>query len=79
MITKQVVSFTVFLVPKIKYCLTNNEFGVIQQHMTFKGFNENKRLLGRSQYFDMLEGQNISTMLPKSWKESFNNGIVIPA
>ena len=27
----------------------------------------------------MLEGKKISTMLPISWKKSFNNGIVMPA
>ena len=47
--------------------------------MTFEGFNDSKRLLDRSQYFDMLEGKKISAMLPKSWIKSFNNGIVIPA
>ena len=47
--------------------------------MTFKGFNDSKRLLDRSQYFDMLDGKKISAMLPRSWKKSFNNGIVIPA
>ena len=26
----------------------------------------------------MLEGKNISAMLPRSWKKSFNNGIIIP-
>ena len=46
--------------------------------MTFKGFNDSKRLLDRSQYFDMLEGKKISAMLPRSWKKSFNNGIIIP-
>ena len=66
-----------FLVPKINYCLTINEFGVIQQHMTFEGFNDCKRLLYRSENFDMLEVKKISAMLPKSWKKLFNNGIVI--
>ena len=68
-----------FLAPKIKYCLTFNEFGIIQQHMTFKGFDDSKRLLDRSKYSDMLEGKKISAMLPRLWKKSFNNGIVIPA
>ena len=72
------VFYGLFLAPKIKYCLTNNELGIIEQHMTFKGFNDNKRLLDRSRYFDMLEGKKISAMLPRSWKKSFNNGIVIP-
>ena len=47
--------------------------------MTFKGFKDRKRLLDRSQFFDMLEGKKISAMFPKSWKKSYNNGIIIPA
>ena len=72
------IFYGLFLAPKIKYCLTFNELGVIEQHMTFKGFNDSKILLDRSQYFDMLDGKKISAMLPRSWKKSFNNGIVIP-
>ena len=45
--------------------------------MTFKGFNS-KRLLDRSQYFDMLKGKKITAMLPRSWKKSFDNGVIIP-
>ena len=26
----------------------------------------------------MLEGEKISAMLPRSWKKSFNNGIILP-
>ena len=46
--------------------------------MIFKGFNDSKQLLDRSQNFKMLEGEKTSAMLPRSWKKSFNNGIVIP-
>ena len=46
--------------------------------MTFKGFNDSKRLLDRSQYFDMLKGKKITAMLPRSWRKSFNNGVIIP-
>ena len=46
--------------------------------MTFKGFNDSKRLLDRSQYFDILEGKKISAMLPRSWKISFDSVNVIP-
>ena len=67
-----------FSAPKIKYVLTIDDYGIIQQHITFKGFNDSKRLLDRSQYFDMLDGKKITAMLPRSWKKSFNNGIVIP-
>ena len=33
---------------------------IIEQHMTFKGFNDSKRLLDRSQNFDMFDGKKIS-------------------
>ena len=46
--------------------------------MTFKRFNDSKRILGRSQYFDILEGKKISATLPRSWKKSFNKGFAIP-
>ena len=73
-----VVFYGLFLAPKIKYVLTINDYGIIQQHMTFKGFNDSKRLLDRSQYFDMLDGKKVSAMLPRSWKKSFENGVIIP-
>ena len=41
--------YAFFLSLKIKYILTIDEFGIIQQHMTFKCFNDSKRLLDRSQ------------------------------
>ena len=46
--------------------------------MTFKCFNDSKRFLDRSQYFNMLKGNKRSAMLPRSWKKSFINGIIIP-
>ena len=49
----------------MKICLTNNEFGIIEQHITFKGFNDSKRLLDRSLYFNMLEGKKDITYVTK--------------
>ena len=46
--------------------------------MTFKSFNDSKRLLDQSQIFDMLEGKKISAMLPNSWRKLFDNGIIMP-
>ena len=66
------------MAPKIQYCLTIDDYGIIQEHKTFKGFNDSNRLLNRSQYFKMIEGKKVSTMLPRSWKESFDSGIIIP-
>ena len=72
------IFYGLYLAPKIKYCLTIDEYGIIKEHKTFKGFNDSKRLLDRSQYFKMKEGEKISAMLPKSWKKSFDNGVIIP-
>ena len=66
-----------FLAPKIKYVLTIDDYGIIQQHMIFKGFNDSKLLLDRSQYFHMLKGKKTTAMLPRLRKKSFNNGIII--
>ena len=70
--------YGLFLAAKIKHCLIINEFGVIQQQMTFKRFNDSKRILDQSQYFDMLEGKKISAMLTKLWEKPFNHGIIMP-
>ena len=73
------IFYGLYLAPKIKYCLTIDDYGIIQEHKTFKGFNDSNRLLDRSQYFKMKDGKKISAMLPRSWKKSFDSGIIIPA
>ena len=73
------IFYGLYLAPKIKYCLTIDEYGIIQEHKTFKGFNDSNRLLDQSQYFKMKEGKKISAMLPRSRKKSFDSGIIIPA
>ena len=50
----------------------------MQEHKTFRGFNDSNRLLDRLQYFKMIEGKKVSASLPKSWKKSFRSGIIIP-
>ena len=62
------IFYGIFLAPKIKYCLTFNEFGFVTEHETLIGFNGSKRLLNRSQYFRILGGEKVSAMLPISWK-----------
>ena len=44
------IFYGLILAPKIKYVSTIDEFGIIQQHMTFKRFIDSKRLLDRCQY-----------------------------
>ena len=72
------IFYGLFLAPKIKYCLTIDHYGIIKEHKTFKEFNDSKRLLDQSQYFKMKEGKKISAILPRSWKKSFDSGIMIP-
>ena len=66
MILKQIIFLRFILSSRKNYVLTVDEYGIIQQHLTFKGFNDSKRLLDRSQYFDMLVGRKISAMLRRS-------------
>ena len=60
------IFYELFLASKLKYCLTIDDYGIIQEHKTFKVFNDSKQLLDRSQYFKMIEGKKISAMLPRS-------------
>ena len=63
------IFYRLFLAPKLKQCLTIDKCGVIQEHKTFEEFNDSKRLLDRSQSFDMLKGKkDISYVAPKSEK-----------
>ena len=72
------IFYGLFLAPKIKYCLTIDEYGIISEYKTFKGFTDSKRLFDRSQYFEMLKGNTVHAKLLLSWKRSFESGIIIP-
>ena len=70
--------YGLFLAPKIKYCLTINKNGVIDEHKTFKGFKDVKVVLDRKEYFKMADGDKLIAKIPLSWKKSFSQGVVIP-
>ena len=72
------IFYGLFLALKIKYCLTRDNYGIKQEHKAFKGFNDSKQLLDRSQNFKMIMGKKTSALLPKGWDKLFNNGIVLP-
>ena len=72
------IFYGLFLAPKTKHCLTIDNYGIIQEHKTFKKFSDSKRLLDRSQYFKMKEGEKLSALLHESWKKSFDGGIITP-
>ena len=52
-----VIFYALFLAPKIKYCLTISEFGIIEEHKTFERFKNSKLFLDRSQYFHLIESK----------------------
>ena len=70
--------YALFLAPKIKYCLTINKYGVIDEHKTFKGFKDVKDILDRKEFFKMADGDKLVAKIPLSWKKSFSQGVVIP-
>ena len=72
------IFYGLFLAPKIKYCLTINKHGVIDEHKTFKGFTNVSDNLDRKEYFKMFEGDKLVARVPLSWKKSFSQGVVIP-
>ena len=66
------IFFGLFITPKTIYCLTINEFGIIEEHKTFRDFNHSKRLLDCSQFLNMIDGIKISAVLPKIWKKNLS-------
>ena len=72
------IFYGLFLAPKIKYCLTINNYGVIDEHKTFKGFTNVSDNLDRKEYFKKFEGDKLVARVPLSWKKSFSQGVVIP-
>ena len=73
------IFYSLFLAPKIKYCLTIDDYGIIQEHKTFEEFNDSKRLLDCSQYFKRKVGKKNQLCYQDLGKKSFDSGINIPA
>ena len=60
------IFYGLFLAPKIKYCLTVNKYGVIDEHKTFKGFTNVSDNLDRKEYFKMADGDKLVAKVPLS-------------
>ena len=72
------IFYALFLAPKIKYCLTINQYGIIDKHKTFKSFTNVSDNLDREEYFKMFDGDKLVAKVPLTWKKSFSMGVVIP-
>ena len=55
----QVISYALFLAPKIKFILTIDKYGIIQAHKTFKRYSDSKRLLDRVHFFKKVDEKKI--------------------
>ena len=61
----------------MKYCLTINIFGNIDEHKTFKGFTDVSDDLDRKEFFNMADGGKVLAKVPLSGKTSFSQEVVI--
>ena len=72
------IFYGLFLAPKIKFCLTINKLGVIDEHKIFKRFAKLSDNSERIEYFKMFECDKLIAKVPSSWKKSFSCGVTIP-
>ena len=72
------IFYGLFLAMKIKYCFTINNYGVVDEHRTFKGFTIVSDKLDRKEFFKMFNGNKLVAKVTLSWKKSFSMGVVIP-
>ena len=69
------IFYGLFLAPKIKYCLTINKNGVIDEHKTFKGFSNVSDNLDRKEYSKMFDGEKLVAKVLLSWKKPFSQNL----
>ena len=53
----------------MKYCLTINKYGVIDDYKTFKGFTNVSDILDRKQNFKKFDGDKLVAKVPLNWKK----------
>ena len=63
------IFYGLYLAPKIKYSLTVNKYGVIDEHKTFKGFKDVEDVLDKKENFEMADGDKLIAKVPLSRKK----------
>ena len=71
------IIYGLFLAPKVKYCIVNDENGVLSQKTTFKGFNQNINDITFKDFLDLEKGLTIENRSKLKWKRELA-GIKIP-
>ena len=60
------IFYGLFLAPNIKYCITVNQYGVFDEHTTFKRFTNVSDNLDRKEFFKKFEGDKLIVKVPLS-------------
>ena len=68
-----------FLASKMKFCLSIDNYSIISERTTFKGFNDVNRNLDREDYFQMFAGKNLATKQSFTWGKQFDVGVKNPS
>ena len=66
-----------FLAPKTNYCIAIDEYGILSQKTTFKGFDQNMVGLNFKDFLDLEKGDTILGKSKLYWKTNLH-GIMIP-
>ena len=61
-----------------KYCLTINNFCIVDEHKTFKGFTNVSDKLDEKEYSNMAGEGKLVAKVPLSRKKSFSQRVIIP-
>ena len=65
------ILYACFLAPKIKYCLVIVNYGVILAEKTFKGYNEEHKMIKLDESIPLLEEKTVTGRLLIDWTETF--------
>ena len=67
-----------FLAPKLKYCLSIDECGILSEHKKFKGFSDVNRKVDGNEKFKLFGGEKLVTKQALSWKKRLGFGVLVP-
>ena len=68
-----------FLAPKIKYCLSINDYRIISEHKTFKNYSDVKRNSVGKIIFKTSDGEKLITKHSLSQKKPFDIVVIVPS
>ena len=71
------ILYLLFLAPKIKYCIVNDENGILSQKTTFKGYDQYMVELNLRDFFDLERGDTVLVRSKLKWKRDLY-GVKIP-